>query len=100
MRQKLFNFAATHFLRVALAVKQNVPPPPCDVGLLGSIGIMLGPQGVAQAIEQFGSFGSLRRSCDASEHRINCSPIPRSWYGERRSERVYSIRARACQVAY
>lgn len=56
MGQESFNFGRAHVLGVALFVKEYVTLDPVDIGILGADGVMLAPQGVTHAIEQFGIF--------------------------------------------
>ena len=57
-REELRDLLLTHFVRMAFAVKENEPPDPADIGPLGSMAVMPGPDGVADPIEQPGWLGT------------------------------------------
>ena len=58
MGQKRFNLGSAHVFRMLLVVEQDESADPVDIGLFGAEAVMLGPDFVADLIEEF---GCLRR---------------------------------------
>jgi hypothetical protein len=62
MREKCSHFGRSHLLRVTLAVKQNEPLDPRDVGLLGAVGQVLKSAGMRDLVEKPWLMGLARSS--------------------------------------
>jgi hypothetical protein len=54
MTEKRRDFRLSHFARVPFAVKEDKPPGPIEIGLLGPKTIMFSPDHIADLIEEFG----------------------------------------------
>jgi hypothetical protein len=54
MGQECFDFLFTHGFRVLLAVKQDEPSNPGDLGKLRAVRIMLQPQFASHHVDQLG----------------------------------------------
>ncbi len=53
MCQKGFNLRGTHILGIGLVMKNDGATNPTDLGLLGSIGVVLQPHHIANLIQEF-----------------------------------------------
>ena len=52
-----FQFYNAHFGELAFVVKEDIAPGPVDINLLGTVGIMLQPDGIAKLVKRLLDLG-------------------------------------------
>ena len=77
-----FDFRCAYVARMPLAIKQDEPPNPINVRLLGPIGVMFGKEGCSDLIEQF--WRGDWRNCRGSGRRVHYF---HKWFADMRTDR-------------